>query len=226
MSVHLDIAVQRLKNHLLGLAAFVEQQVKDAVTAFVQRNESLAQSVIGKDSHVDQRELDIEEDCLKILALYQPVAADLRFVISVLKINNDLERIGDLAVNIAERAASLAHEPRGRDSIDYSLMANKTMEMLRLALDALIGSDSDKARKVCDSDSEVDDMHISNYTRISKLLSEHADQASAIIQLLSISRYLERIADLATNIAEDVVYLVEGKITRRKEKPKGVQQKQ
>lgn len=214
MSVHLEIAIHRLKKSLVGLAATVEEQVRKAVTAFNERDEKLAREVAGSDEMVDQLELDIEEECLRTLALYQPVALDLRFVIAVLKINNDLERIGDLAVNIAERAVSICEQRSLKEGLDYHEMEVKTMDMLKGCIDSFISSDPDRAREVCVSDVQMDRMHQQNYRRVEELVVKSPNDAALIIQHLSLSRYLERIADLTTNIAEDVIYLVEGRIVR------------
>lgn len=215
MSLHVDVAIQKLKKSLLGMAAFVEDQLKNSLLAMSQRNEALARSIIGKDHQIDQMEVDIEEECLKILALYQPVALDLRFVVSVLKINNDLERIGDLAVNVAERAITLAHSLPPKESLDFSFMTEKALGMLKHAIDSFISGDTEMARRVCRADVEIDNAHAENYHKVDRLIQAQPELSSVIIQNLSISRYIERVADLATNIAEDVIYLVEGTIVRR-----------
>jgi phosphate transport system protein len=219
MSVHLDIAVQRLKKLLLGLAAIVDQQVRNSITAFDNRDEELATAVISKDVTIDQMELDIEEDCLQILALYQPVALDLRFVIAVLKINNDLERIGDIAVNIAERAAALCAHPPLKELLVSPTMEQRTLDMLQACIDCFIQGDPELARSVCQSDREIDQIHLGNYRRVEELSAKYPQDAGLLLQHLSLSRYLERIADLATNIAEDVIYLVEGRIARHRGMP-------
>ncbi len=218
MSVHLEISIQKIKNSLLSLAAIVESQVRDSIDAFTSFNEDLAKKVIEKDDLIDQTEIDIEESCLQCLALYQPVAFDLRFVVSVLKINNDLERIGDLSVNIAERALSLGRTSLPKHNIDYFLMSQKVIDMLKQSIDSFIAGNSELARKICLADKEVDEIHQKNYSIVESIISSNNgdSQAISIMQLMSISRYIERIADLATNIAEDVIYIVEGKIQRHK----------
>lgn len=218
MSVHLEISIQKIKNSLLSLAAIVESQVREAIESFTSFDEELAKKVIDKDDLIDQTEIDIEESCLQCLALYQPVAFDLRFVVSVLKINNDLERIGDLSVNIAERAASLSRTSMPKHNIDYSLMSQKVIDMLKQSIDSFIAKDPEQARKICLADKEIDEIHQKNYAIVEDLISSNIgnSQAVPIMQLMSISRYIERIADLATNIAEDVIYIVEGKIQRHK----------
>lgn len=221
MSLHVDVAIQKLKKTMLSMASFVEDQLRNSLLSLQQKNEMLARGVLSKDVHVDQMEVDIEEECLKILALYQPVAFDLRFVICVLKINNDLERIGDLAVNISERALFLLQNPSPREALDFSEMTTKTMEMFRNAIDSFINGNTEVARAVCRADTEIDLLHAGNYGKVDKMISAQPENSAVIIQLMSISRYLERVADLATNIAEDVIYLVEGKIVRRQDRSAG-----
>ncbi len=221
MSLHVDVAIQKLKKTMLSMASFVEDQLRNSLLSLQQKNEMLARTVLTKDVTVDQMEVDIEEECLKILALYQPVAFDLRFVICVLKINNDLERIGDLAVNIAERSLFLIQNPSPKEPLDFSEMTAKTMEMFRNAIDSFINGNTEVSRAVCRADVEVDTLHAENYGKVDKMISAQPENSAVIIQLMSISRYLERVADLATNIAEDVIYLVEGKIVRRQDRSVG-----
>lgn len=159
-------------------------------------------------------EVDLEEDCLKILALHQPVAIDMRFIVAVLKINNDLERIGDLSVNIAERAISLARQVRTETPFDFDGMAVKVQSMLHRSLDALVNSDARLAREVLTSDDEIDAIHRQMYEDVKKAIVECPDKIDSLIQLLAVSRNLERIADHTSNIAEDVIYLVDGEIIR------------
>lgn len=216
MTRHLDREVGKLKKHLLALSAMVEERVHHAVEAFSLRDDKLAQRIIDDDRDVDEMEVDIEEECLKILALYQPVATDLRFVIAVLKINNDLERIGDEAVNIAERALFLAQHDRAELPFDFTEMAEKTQSMLHRSLDALITLDPLLARKVGAADDEVDALNQQVYIKVQNAMRRHPEQAEQLIHHLSISRHLERIADYATNIVEDVVYMIEGEVIRHK----------
>ncbi|MFN8391579.1 MAG: phosphate signaling complex protein PhoU [Bdellovibrionota bacterium] len=218
MSVHLDIALQRLKKSLLELAAFVEDQVRQSLIAFNTRNDEVGKEVIAKDNQIDQIEIDIEENCLQILALYQPVAQDLRFVISVLKINNDLERIGDLAVNIAERASALCAQAPVQEPLVSEAMEQRVLNMLTSCIDCFVRSDINVAKSVCRSDLEIDKAHQANYRRLEELIAKSPHMTEILLQHLSLSRYLERIADLATNIAEDVIYLAEGKIVRHRQR--------
>lgn len=219
MSVHMKREVERLKQMLLTLCSLVEEQLWQAVKAIEKRDGEMARQVIQRDWQVDQMEVDIEEECLKILALYQPVAIDLRYIITALKINNDLERIGDLSVNIAERAEYLAgHDPVDAP-LDFETMAEKTQVMVHLSIDALVNMDCHLAHQVCKSDDQVDQIHKTMYDQVHQSILKHPEQIESLTHLLSASRHLERIADHATNIAEDVIYMAEGRIIRhRKEK--------
>jgi len=208
--------VDKLKQMLLTLCSQVEEQLWQAVKAIKQRDSQMARQVIDRDAEVDQMEVDIEEECLKILALYQPVAIDLRFIITALKINNDLERIGDLSVNIAERAEFLAGQERVDVPFDFEGMAGKTQAMVRLSIDALVNLDCHLAQQVCGSDDEVDQINKEMYDLVKQSILKHPEQIESLIHLLSASRHLERIADHATNIAEDVIYMAEGRIIRHR----------
>src|SRR3990167_6478681 len=159
MALHLQKEVGKLKKQILSLGAVVEEAVRKAVAALEKRDEKLARDVLDHDNDIDQMEVDLEEECLKILALYQPVANDLRVVIAVLKINNDLERIGDLAGNIAERALQLACAHKASIPFDFHKMAERVQRMLRCSLDALVNADAELASEVRHSDDEIDDMH-------------------------------------------------------------------
>ena len=214
MGIHVASAIEKLKVNLLELSTLVEQQVQHALRSLYDLDVELSRDVIRRDKEVDQREIDIEEQCLQILALYQPVALDLRFVVAALKMNNDLERIGDLAKNIASRSIELSENKPPQMPINFAEMAEKTTAMLRQSLKSLISIDADMAQLVCDSDLEVDDLHSDNYKLVEKSILKYPDASLHFIRLLSISRYLERIADLATNIAEDVIYLANGTIVR------------
>ncbi len=211
---HLRREVDRLKRKLLALSAYVEESVQRAVKAVSERDEKLAQRVIDTDFEIDEMEVDVEEDCLKILALHQPVAIDLRFIIAVLKINNDLERIGDLAVNIAERAVSLSKRDKINSPFDFQTMAERVQKMLQKALDALVNGDAKLAREVLVSDDEIDEMNRQMYDSIKMGIRQDPDNVDTLIQVLAISRNLERIADHTSNIAEDVIYMVDGDIIR------------
>jgi phosphate transport system protein len=214
MSVHLQREIDRLKDHLLSLCAIVEDQVQMAVRALLERNEELAREVERRDVEIDQREVEVEEECLKTLALYQPVATDLRLVVAALKINNDLERIGDMAVNIAHKAVGFVGESRMEIPFDLAGMSEKTQAMLRDSLDALVRMDSKLAQSVCARDDEVDRMKFNIRRQVEDMIQRNPEQVRPLLKLLAVSRNLERIADCATNIAEDVIYMAEGRIIR------------
>lgn len=216
MTVHFIKEVDYLKDMILGLSGRVEAQLDHAVQAITHRDTKLATAVLDEDHVIDLAEVDVEEECLKILALYQPVAHDLRFIIAVLKINNDLERVGDLAVNIAERAIFLAGQPLPSTDFDFPHMANKAITMLRESLDALLRQDLKLAIHVRESDDEVDQLNRDMYEQIKASIRRAPHHVDALIHLLSISRHLERVADHATNIAEDVIYMVKGEIVRHR----------
>ena len=216
MAKHLQREIENLKKKLLALGARVETSVRDAALSIEQQDTDLAQKVIDDDIEIDNTEVEVEENCLKILALHQPVAIDLRFIVAVLKINNDLERIGDLAVNVAERAIYLATHPKVNIASDLLDMAQSAKSMLKESLDALINHDAELAHKVCASDDIVDDMNRQMYLKVQDAIIKNPEQISTLIHLLSASRHLERIADHTTNIAEDVIYMVEGQIIRHK----------
>jgi phosphate transport system protein len=216
MPAHLFREIENLKREILTLGAMAETAVRDATDAIENRDESLAQRVIRNDDTLDEMEVQIEENCLKTLALHQPVAIDLRFIVAVLKINNDLERVGDLAVNVAERAAFLATQPPVDIAFDFRAMARQAREMLKKSLDALVNLSAEQAREVLASDDEIDAMNRQMYLIVQDAIHVHPDQTGSLIHLLSASRHLERIADHATNIAEDVIYMIEGVIVRHK----------
>lgn len=216
MSKHLQIELDNLKKELLGIAAMVENATDKALVALVERRGELAKEVIEEDYLINNKEVRIEEECLKILALHQPMATDLRFVITALKVNNDLERVGDLAVNIAERAAYLAEQEMLAVTLDFPKMAEGVMDMLQSALDALTNQDTRLAREVITRDDAIDDANRQMYKSLTPLMQNNPATIKRALHLLSASRHLERIADLATNICEDVVYMVEGEVIRHR----------
>lgn len=216
MSAHLATAIEALKGRILALSNIVEESVHLAVRAVLERGRTLSAEVILRDTEIDSREVEIEEECLKLLALHQPVAADLRFIVAALKMNNDLERIGDLATNIAARAASLAELPLITMPFDLERLSDRTKQMLRMSIDSLVRVDADLAQRVCLADSKVDELHREGYQEIIKKAQRQPQQVEALLLYLAVSRNLERIADLATNIAEDVIYMIDGKIIRHR----------
>ena len=214
MSKHLNVELDGLKRKLLSLTALVENSLQKAVLSLTDRNRELAQEIINIDNQIDHREVEVEEECLKILALYQPVAIDLRYLIGVLKMNNDLERIGDLCVNIARRAIFLAKRPPTPPPFDLASMTEKSALMLHRAIDSLINMNADLARQVCSDDQEIDELNRNMYQKVFEAIKANPKHVEELIQYLSASRYLERIADYTTNIAEDVIYMVDGTIVR------------
>jgi phosphate transport system protein len=216
MAQHLQREIEKLKKEILSLGAVVEASVQMAVRSIEERDSGLARKVIDSDVEIDHAEVNLEEDCLKILALHQPVAIDLRFIIAVLKINNDLERIGDLAVNIAERVGFLILKPGVKIPYDLQGLAEKSRWMLRNSLDSLVKLDTALARQVCATDDEVDAINRDMYNLVENAIRANPEHIDSLIPYLSVSRYLERIADHATNIAEDVIYMVEGVIARHR----------
>lgn len=206
--------IERLKNSILSLSSLVEDQITKAMLSLERRDIDLAKQTIKRDEEIDNMEIQIEEECLKILALYQPVADELRFIVSALKMNNDLERIGDLAANIAKRAAFLSKREKLEIVDDLKDISVKARNMVKKSLDALINKDVDLARQVLISDDEVDKL---NKVILKKLLAEiklNPDRAKEYFSVQSVSKSLERIADSATNIAEDVFYMCTGQIIR------------
>jgi len=216
MWVHLQREIENLKKDLLALGAIVEENVQKAVKSFEERDSDLASSIIDSDYEVDQREVEIEEECLKILALYQPVAKDMRFIVSILKINNDLERIGDLAVNIAERAVFLTIRPAADIHLDFRTMAKETIDMVKKSLDSFVNMDPGLAKEVCEADDVIDAKKIKIRTMVEEAIKKEPVRTEDFLQYMSVARNLERIADHATNIAEDVIYMVKGNIVRHR----------
>lgn len=208
--------IEKLKKHILELGAVVEERVRMAVKSVEDTDSELARTIIRGDIEIDHMEVDLEEECLKILALYQPVANDLRFIIAVLKINNDLERLGDLAVNIAERATCIPRLESNDMITDITTMADKAQAMLRSSLDALVNQDADLAREVCARDDEVDDIHAQLFSKFEEAARRQPDRIQYYTHLMGVSRNLERIADHTTNIAEDVIYMSMGEIVRHR----------
>lgn len=214
MSKYLQNELTKLKKKFYELCAVVEEDVRDAVRSVYEGDVKLAEKVIEKDRQIDMTEIEIEEDCLKLLALYQPVAIDLRLIISMLKINSDLERIGDLAVNISERSIKIISLNRKDDSFDFTDMCEKALLMVKNSIDSMIDFDMKKAETVIEADDEVDRLHEAVFGKVKKALEKQPDNFELLSQYLTISRSLERIGDHATNIAEDVVYMINGTIVR------------
>ncbi len=216
MSVYFFKAMGRVKTDMLSLCAMVEGQLHHAVIAVIGRDEALAQRVIDADVEIDAKEVDIEEELLKIMALNQPVAVDLRFLVATLKINSDLERIGDLAVNIAERALVLSRKLSESSPVDLAQMSNAVQAMLRRSIDALVNLDTQAAADVCRDDELIDKMkhEIDDAIKVRMALASEKDAIDVLVALLRVTRDLERVADHATNIAEDLIYISDGRIIR------------
>ncbi len=214
MGIHLHRDLEDLTRKLFEVGTMVEQATNDAIESIIDRRADLANHVLQGDMRIDQLEVEVENDALKILALHQPVAIDLRFIVAVLKMNNDLERMGDLAVNIAERAKYLATHPKLDVRLHFREMGSVVRQMVRDCLDALTQRDPALARAVCARDDEVDRFNSDMYLTLRKHMLDDGESIKRAIHLLSVARHLERIADLATNIAEDVVFMVEGEVIR------------
>jgi phosphate transport system protein len=211
---HLQREIDKLKRKILALGALVEDVLRLSFQAIEERDALKAQRVVATDLVIDEQEVEVEEECLKILALYQPVAGDLRFLVAVIKINSELERIGDLASNVAERALSLSQEHPVPVPAVLTVMADRTGAILEKALDALVRQDVDTARCVLGADDEIDRLYQDLIEELKKSIRADIEHLDAIVLLFSVARYLERLADHATNIAEDVLYMVEGEILR------------
>lgn len=214
MSKHLQRDMDDIRRRLLGLFGCVEQMIDKAVRALCERRDELAVEVLETDDFVDQQEVLIEEECLKILALHQPVAGNLRVVATVVKINTDLERIADLACNIAERAQTLKQFPYFPIPDQLPVMATETTEMLRHALDAFVNMDTKLAEQVILMDDQVDQKNRDVIVELRQLMKDDPEYVEPALHCFSGARHIERIGDLAENIAEDVIYIIEGKIVR------------
>jgi phosphate transport system protein len=214
MSKHLQRDLEHLKKELLAMGAMVEDATNKAILSLVERRPELAEEVMQGDDRIDEKENQIEEECLKILALHQPVAADLRFIIVALKVNNDLERMGDLSINISERASYLSTHETLEVSLDFPRMIEGVRKMVKGSLDALVNQDTRLARGVLVMDDDIDSINRDMYTTLQEVMRQDSGTIERAVHLLSASRHLERIADLATNIAEDVVFMVEGELIR------------
>ncbi|MCU0638561.1 MAG: phosphate signaling complex protein PhoU [Candidatus Krumholzibacteria bacterium] len=216
MALHIRREIEHLKKDILSVGTVVEESLFKAVKSLETRDAALAREVIDSDEVIDHMEVELEEECLKALALHQPVAIDLRLIITIMKINNDLERVGDLSVNIAERALFLSQNGKAKDLLNFSQMAEKTRKMLGKSLDALVNENTALAYEVIQADSEVDRMNREIFLQVHEMIKADPGNVESLIHLLSVSRHMERVADHATNIAEDVIYMIEGEIVRHK----------
>jgi phosphate transport system protein len=207
---HFEQELEKLKAKLLEMSALVENAVYRSVQGVVEKNEELAQAVLRNEGRINQLEIEIDDLAISLLALQAPLAADLRLVTAAIKINNDLERMGDLSVSIAQSAMALMKEPVIRPLIDIPHIAGLAQSMVRKALDAFVNRDADLARSVLASDDAVDNMRTASYHELISFMESNPQQIPQALYLLSVVRNLERIADHSTNIAEDVLFLVKG----------------
>jgi len=214
MSQHLQRDLKALEQDLLAQSSIVEQMIYRASQALRELRTDLIEQIYNDEVTINSQEVEIEEECLKILALHQPVAVDLRRVAMVLKINGDLERIADLAVNIGERTQALVHHPQFQFPFKIDQMVEAATAMVRDALDAFVHLDVDAARDVCRRDDVVDELNREVIDDLKEFLQENISEIEPALQFFSASRHIERIGDHATNIAEDVIYLVDGEIAR------------
>lgn len=214
-----DEELRLLKERVLRIGSLVEAAIHDSVKSLVERNSDLARKVIEKDHKINALDVEIDEECIRLIALRQPKARDLRFITTAMKITTDLERIGDLAENIAERAIELNDEPQLKPYIDIPRMAEITEEMVRDSLDAFVRGCSKIPYEVIKRDDEVDNLNAQVFNELLFFMIQDPNTASRAIKISYVSKYLERIADHATNIAEMVIYMCEGKIIRHMKKP-------
>jgi phosphate transport system protein len=214
MQRHFHEELEALKQTLLAMGGLVEDQIRRVMRALLERDDVIAQEVIERDRQVNAYDVEIDEQCVSLLALHQPAAGDLRFITTAMKIVTDLERIGDQAVNIAQRVLELNREPRLKPYIDLPRMAERAQRMVKESLDAFVARDTALARQVCGEDAEVDALKEQIFRELLTFMMEDPRTIPRAIRVILISRFLERVADHATNIAEMVVYLVEGKMVR------------
>ena len=214
METHFQQELNHLKKELLKMAGLAEQAIANAIDALVKRDSALAEKTIREDKAINDIELEIDDLSLKLLALHQPMAADLRFITSAMRINIELERIGDLAVNIAERALSLNQEPQLKPYIDIPRMAEITKNMVKEVLDAFVSGDPDLARAVCERDDQVDDLNDQVFRELLSYMIADPKTITRAVHLIIVSKYLERIADHATNIAEGVIFMVKARVIK------------
>lgn len=211
---HFDEELSALKQTILRMGGLVEAQIAGALRALTERDSDLARQIIKRDHEVNALDVEVDEACMRLLALHQPAAGDLRFITTAMKISTELERMSDLAENIAERAIELNEEPQLKPYIDIPRMANWTLRMVKDSLDAFVNRDAVQARKVGADDDFVDDLTEQLFRELLSFMIENPQTITRAIRLTFVGKYIERIADHATNVAELVVYLVEGKIIR------------
>jgi phosphate transport system protein len=214
MQRHFHEELDALKQTLLAMGGLVEDQIRRVMTALLERDSHLAQEVIDRDRQVNAYDVEVDEKCVELLALHQPAAGDLRFITTAMKIVTDLERIGDQAVNIGQRALELNAEPQLKPYIDLPRMAERAQRMVKESLDAFVARDTELARRVCAADEEVDALKEQIFRELLTFMMSDARTIPRAIRLILVSRFLERVADHATNIAEMVIYMVDSKMVR------------
>jgi phosphate transport system protein len=216
METHFQQELNRLKENLLKMAGLAEKAITNAVGALVKRDTALAEETIAEDEKINQMENKIDEHCLRLLALHQPMAADLRFITSAMRINAELERIGDQAVNIAERVIALNQEPQLKPYIDLPRMAEITQSMVKDVLDAFVNRDAQLARSVCERDDQVDALNDQVFRELLTYMISDPQTITRAVHIILVSRCLERIADHATNIAEGVIFMVKALVIKHR----------
>jgi phosphate transport system protein len=215
--------LKKLREEILYMGGLVEDQIQKAVKSLVDRDSEMAQIIIERDHEVNRLDVEIDDRCIRLLALHQPAGKDLRFITTGLKITTDLERIGDMSVNLCERALELNQEPQLKPYIDIPRMARIAQRMIRESLDAFVREDTDLALKVCKEDEEIDQLNSQIFREVISFMIEDPHTINRAMKISSISKYLERMADHATNIAEMVIFMAKGKSIRHmKELPPSV----
>lgn len=217
MTKHLQRDLDTLRKNILTLGSLVEEATNKAIKALADMDLELIDEILSGEDEINKMEIDIEEECLKVLALHQPVAVDLRLLIVVLKVNNDLERMGDQAVNIAGRVRHLSDQDPLRATVDFLAMGRLACNMVRTSLDALVNQDTVAAKEVLEMDDRLDDMHAEAYRVLRNLMSQEPATVNTSVSYLTISSNLERIGDLSTNIAEEVIFMEEGEVVRHRQ---------
>lgn len=218
-SQHYEKLLRQLKDRLLIMSGKAEEAIQDSMRALVERNPALANEVIARDDEIDRLEMEIDDLCLQVLALEQPVAGDLRFLASVLKIVHDVERIGDIGVNFAERVYEMLKEPELKPLVDLPIMSRSAQQMFRRSLDAFVNGDAELAQQVILDDSALDDMYERMFRELLTYMLEDPRTISRCLKLIFIAKGFERIGDHASNIAEMVVFQIRGKDIRHGTSP-------
>lgn len=216
MERHFEREIDTLKEQLLLMGGRTEQLVRKSIASLVRRDPELARETVDDDRQIDRLEIEIEERCIRLFALQQPLATDLRFIMAALKISNDLERVGDHGVNIAQSAMRLVEQPQLKPLVDIPRMADLATAMLNDALDAFVRRDSESARRLCRKDDEVDQLNRQVFRELISYMIESPATISRAMELILVARNLERVADLATNIAEEVVFVQEARIIKHR----------